>query len=351
MHRVLITGANGHIGANLIRSLLRRGYEIVPLVRHSSDTRSLDHLGLTYAYGDVMDRASLVAAAQGCDAIIHTAAVFAHWALDPATIIQPALSGTRNIFFAAQQAGIRRMIYTSSMVAIGFTSRPTEQRSEHDWNDDPQNPYTVAKRQSEQEALHLAEELQVPTIRLCPGAILGPYDYRGTPSMNLLADTIINSGLSYAGGLNIVDVRDVAETHALALDHGEPGQRYCVGGTNVTINDIAALVAKYTGIKARPLPGGRRTALVIARLLDGISAITRRPPAFSYTEVYENVERYGYIDSALGRQVFGITPRSLEETVRDSLRWLLHIGALKPQLASTYRERLQPDPEWLAGHP
>jgi dihydroflavonol-4-reductase len=103
--RILVTGANGHLGANIIRSLLKRGYEVVPFVRPSSDLRGLAPLNLTYAFGDVMDESSLLSAADGCDVIIHTAAVFRFWAEDPADIMQPALEGTRNIFNAAQKNG------------------------------------------------------------------------------------------------------------------------------------------------------------------------------------------------------------------------------------------------------
>ena len=118
MTRILVTGANGHVDANIIRSLLKRDYEVIPFVRATSDLRGLDPLNLTYAYGDVMDESSLLTAAEGCDVIIHTAAVYQYWAKNPDDIMKPALVGTRNMFNAAQQAGVKRVIYTSSVWAV-----------------------------------------------------------------------------------------------------------------------------------------------------------------------------------------------------------------------------------------
>lgn len=346
MARVLVTGANGHVGANVVRSLLRHGYEVVPLVRRSADTRSIDGLGLHCRYGDIMDRESLVAAARGCDAIIHTAAVFVFWAKNPDTIVQPALAGTRNILYAAQAAGVRRLVYTSSSFAIGLSDHPNETRCEDHWNNDPRNPYLVAKTLSEREALRLAEELGVPTVRLCPGSVLGPYDYRVTPSMDLLAEVIVNNGVYYNGGLNFVDARDVAEIHVRAIETGEPGQRYAAGGTNLHLRDLAALVAQYTGITAKPLPGGRRTALLAGSLFDLVSAVTGRKPFFSRSEAFECVGRYNYLDSSLAQRTFGITPRPIAETVHDALRWLVHINAIKARLTPPHADNLLPDPTW-----
>ncbi len=235
MARILVTGANGHIGANTIRSLLRHGHEVVPFVRRNADLRGIEKLGLSYRYGDIRDRESLAAAVEGCDVVIHLAAVVKTWSKNPDEIIQPTLSGTRNIFSAAKQAGIMRLIYTSSVAAVGSAPSPGTVRTELDWNEDAQNPYYVAKVRSEREALRLSETLAVPTIRLCPAYVLGPYDYRITPTTAAIVDLINGTRPTWEGGWNIVDVRDVAEAHAAAVDCGEPGARYVVGGANLEL--------------------------------------------------------------------------------------------------------------------
>ena len=132
MPRILVTGANGHIGANTVRSLLRRGYDVVPFVRTTSDVRGLEKLGLSYQYGDVMDYPSLVRAVDGCDAIIHHATMYRLWAKNPEDILQPAIVGTQNVFKAAQETQVRRLVYTSSVAAVGSLTKPVGVRTEAD---------------------------------------------------------------------------------------------------------------------------------------------------------------------------------------------------------------------------
>jgi dihydroflavonol-4-reductase len=165
MSRVLVTGANGHLGANIVRSLLRQGHGVIAFVRHNSDLRGLAGLNVTYHYGDVRDQASLMAACEGCDTAIHTAAVYNIWAKQVDDIMQPALVGSRNIIQVAQAHSLRRLIYTSSVAAVGYTTTPGQLLNESHWNEDGRNPYFQAKLQSEQETARLAAELGVPTIR------------------------------------------------------------------------------------------------------------------------------------------------------------------------------------------
>jgi dihydroflavonol-4-reductase len=346
MTRILVTGANGHLGANTVRSLLRRGYDVTSFMRHNTDRRSLTGLDLAYRYGDVMDRDSLIAAFAGCDVVIHTAAPYTTWAKKADDIIQPAVVGTRNVLAAAQETGIRRLVYTSSIAAVGYARDPNRPRTEQDWHEDARATYFVAKLQAEREALRLSEELGVPTIRLCPAMAYGPYDYRITPSSKLML-MLINDGLMYEGGDSLVDIRDVAEVHAAAVEQGEPGQRYVYGGASLHRRDLAAIITRYTGITPRSLPGGRRVALIVARLLELMAKVTGSPPAFTWGDVYESVDRYGYLDASLAIQTFGIVPRSAEETVRDCIRWLLHLGAIKVTIPDKLLASLPPDPEWL----
>jgi len=346
MTRVLVTGANGHIGANTVRSLLRHGYEVVPFVRSTSNLRGIEKLGLTCQYGDVMDYPSLVKVAQGCDAIIHHATVYRMWAKNPDDIIQPALVGTNNIFKAAKEAHVRRLIYTSSMVAVGYLPKPVGLRTEADWNEHTKSPYYIAKTQSEREALRLSEAYGIPTIRLCPTHVSGPYDYGITPSTKGILDFINKTGTTYEAGTNYVHVYDVGEVHALALEHGEPGGRYVVGGDNLHLKELAALITKLTGVK----PGHLGITGPIAELFGAIiafpSKITGSEPPFDAKVIHDVVGRYGYFDCSLTNQTFGITPRRAEEVVRDTIRWLLFLGKIKPEVAERVSSAFPPDPDW-----
>lgn len=346
MAQVLVTGANGHIGANTVRSLLRHGHEVIPFVRRDADLRGIEKLGLKYRYGDIRNCEGLVAAMEGCDVVVHLAAVVRIWSKNPDEIIQPTLIGTRNVFTAAQQARIWRLVYTSSVAAVGSTPSPNRLRTEGDWNEDAWSPYFCAKVRSEQEAVRLSERLAVPTVRLCPAWVFGPYDYRITPSTAIILRLVNGNGPTWEGGLNIVDARDVAEAHAAAVDCGEPGARYVVGGANLELKEIGQLIRRFTGIQPKHVGAGRPVALVLGSLLDLGAKMTGSEPILTRSAAHEMIQRYWYYDCTLANTTFGLTPRGGEETVRDCVRWLLHVGAIKRVLAAPYIEKLTRDGDW-----
>lgn len=346
MTRILITGANGHLGANIIRSLLCHGHEVVPFVRRNADLRGIEKLGLTYRYGDIMDVESLIAAADGCEVIIHTATQAKIWAKNPDEIMKPALVGTRNVFTAAHQTRVRRLIYTSSVVAIGPSLSPNMLRTELDWHTGAQNPYSLAKLHSEQEAVQLSQSLAVPTIRLCPSFVLGAYDYRITPSTAIILGLINGTKRSWEGGWNPVDVRDVAEIHAAAVDCGEPGQRYIIAGTNLRPIEVAQLINRLTGITPKHFGSGRKWSFLIGYLYEIVAKSTGSPPVMTKSDAHDIIERYWYFDCSQTKDTFGLVPRGAEETIRDCIRWLLHIGVIKASLPRQFAKKLAPDPEW-----
>ena len=218
-------------GANVVRSLLRRDHEVVSFVRKTSNLQGLEGLDdLTYRYGDMLDLDSLKAAAEGCEVIIHTAAIYRFYVADPADLIQETLEGTHNVFEAAKTAGVKRVIYTSTTFTIGASTDPDTLYSPSNWNDDPHLPYARAKVKAEKLAWRLADEMGISLIVFCPDGILGPYDYAITESTALLKGWLDGTGVIGGGGASFVDVRDVAEVHAQAVTKGEPGQRYIIAG-------------------------------------------------------------------------------------------------------------------------
>ena len=170
MARVFITGANGHIGAHTTREVLKRGHEVVPFVRKTSDQRGLEGLNLDYHYGDIMDPASVEAAVAGCDTVIHLAAVYKVWDSDDRAILDPALIGVRNVFEAGQKAGVRRLIYVSSAASI--CARPRTGTTK------PRMPTTSAKR----------------TASVKPGSWPSPAGFRCCPSARRLCSARWTTG-------------------------------------------------------------------------------------------------------------------------------------------------------------
>ena len=327
--KVLVTGANGHIGANVVRELLQQGHQVKAFVRQGANLDGLAGLAVEFAYGDVMNLVSLQPAAKGCDAIIHLAAVYKTIAKTAEEIVEPAVQGSRNIFIAAKEAGIKRIVYTSSIASIGFSTSPTEMRNGNDWNEDAQNSYYVAKTQSEKVAQQLSRDYEIELIVLCPAIVLGPYDYRVTPSNQLVMDWLNGLGQTYRGGLNLVDVRDVAAAHVAALTKGESRKRYIVGGDNLEVKEIGRLIKKLAGVAPLHLPTPRGLTLVFAAVVEWVSRRLGIRPLFTRDLVYEVVERYGFYDCSETNRTFGIKPRTAEQCLQGSIAWLVKMGRVK----------------------
>jgi len=331
--QVLVTGANGHIGAHVVRQLLDQGHQVRAFVRQGADLRALEGLSPEFAEGDIMDRDAVQKAAAGVDAIIHMAAVYKTIAKTVDEIVEPAIQGARNVFEAARDQGIQRVVYTSSVASVGFSYDPSELRTGDDWNNDPHNPYYLAKTRSEQTAQKLAAEYGVHLVVICPAIVLGPGDYRITPSNQLVKDWLNGIGQTYRGGLNLVDVRDVAAAHVAALTKGENGRRYVVGGDNIEVRQIGLLLKALTGKRPLHIGLGRGPMLWSAKWVERLCRLFGIKPPFTYDLVYEVSERYAYIDTRETNQTFGLEPRGAEETLKASIAWLIDQNQLRPALA------------------
>ncbi|MCP5206791.1 MAG: NAD-dependent epimerase/dehydratase family protein [Hahellaceae bacterium] len=338
---VLVTGANGHIGANVVRALLVKGHKVRAFVRNNADIRGLEGLQVEYFHGDVMDPSPLAQAAEGCDAIIHLAAVYKTIAKTPEEIVEPAIKGAENVFAAAAKAGIKRVVYTSSVASVGFSYDAQTLRSGDDWNEDPQNPYYIAKTRSEQKAQELAKKHDIHLVVICPAIVLGAYDYRVTPSNQLVMDWINGTGQTYKGGLNLVDVRDVAQAHVEALDKGNCCQRYILGGENIDVKQIGELLKEMTGIKPLYLPFGRSATLLTAKIVEKICKLFGITPPFTYDLVYEVAERYAYYDTSATLKDLQIQPRSAKDALANSIQWLLKTNKIKHSLSGRVSEKFK----------
>lgn len=326
--KVLVTGANGHLGANTIRKLCNRGHEVVAFVRPTADLRGLDGLHVHYAQGDVTDSHALTTAAEGCDVIIHSAIFFAYWAKDPALIEEPALQGARNAIAAAKAVGAKRLVYTSSSWAIGLSDSPEQIRTAEDWNDHPHSPYARAKTFSERLAWEEADKAGVPMIALCPGALFGPYDYRMTPSSRMLLGMADGSGQTLNSGLAFADARDAGAIHALAVDHGEVGQRYAVT-QYLHFREMGKHVSALTGKQVKHFGAPKAVARLVGSMMEFGARFTGKEPPITRGIVDDAAERYMYIDGSPTWRAFDYTPYTARDTVRESLAWYRQMGWLQ----------------------
>lgn len=339
--KVLVTGANGHIGAHVCRQLLEQGHKVTALVRPKADLKGLEGVDVTLCRGDVMNPEDVTAAAKGNEAIIHLAAVYKTIAKTAEEIVEPAVQGAKSVFAAATANGIQRVVYTSSVASVGFSYDPQDRRTGDDWNNDAHNPYYVAKTQSEKTAQALAKEHGIHLVVICPAIVLGPLDYRITPSNQLVMDWLNGIGQTYKGGLNLVDVRDVAAAHVAALTNGESGRRYIIGGENIEVGAIGRKLKALTGIKPMHLPTGRGLTLWTAKWVERVCRLIGVKPPFTYDLVYEVAERYAYFDTDETNETFHLQPRKAEETLKGSINWLLENHRLKPKVERQVKEKLE----------
>lgn len=347
MAKILVTGATGHIGANVVREAHAGHHEVTAFCRPRSDRRGIDGVPVRIAEGDVLDRESVDAAMRGVDQVVHLAANFAIWSRDPAEVLRPSIDGTRHVLEAAAKAGVRRVVMASSSAAVGFSVSPDVLRTERDWVEAPRMPYYQAKAQSERLAHEVAKTLGLELTTLCPTLVLGPHDWRVTPSMKAILD-LVNGGPTIDGGSNVVSVADVARAFLAALERGEPGERYLVGSENCSLADLGRMIAEHTGRTPRHLKAPRWLLSTMATFMEAGAAITGKPPSMTRAAVHDVAFKYAYFDCSKARTALGLSPAAAPDVVRDTVRWLVTLGVVKPQVARAIRERggpLAPDRE------
>lgn len=342
--KILVTGANGHLGANTIRALLKRDYQVKAFVRKDSNVSGLEGLPVEYSYGDVQNGHSLLEASKNCDAIIHHAAVYKYWSRTVEEIIAPAVEGTENIFKAAHENGIKRMVYTSSIYAIGTSNDPQKVLTVKDWNLNSRVPYGIAKAKSEELAWELSTKYNIPMISLCPGAIFGRYDYRVTPSNRFILDMIKGLGMTMETTISFVDARDAGELHALAIDKGKVGNRYVVTSEALRMKTLGDMVHQLTGKKIPHSSLGRSFNIGMAKAIEVVANISDWDPPLTAGVMKEYSHRYAQYDNSKTIKDFDYRFRSLESSVRDTIKWFAYLYPDK--LNKKIRNEFQPEPEW-----
>lgn len=344
--KVLVTGANGHIGCHIVRSLLERGHEVRGLVRPTSDLRGLTDVDVELFRGNVMDPDSVDAAVEDCEVVFHAAAVFRMWAKDESEILAPAMQGAENVIGACMRHGVRRLVYTSSTNSIGFSSRADLLRSEQDWNDKGATAYVRAKLESEKFAVKLAEEQGVEMVVTLPALVLGPHDYRVTPSTQIVRDVVLRKMPAADTGLNIVHVADVAEGHVLAAEKGRPGERYILGGDNITGVDLAARLAKLTGGKPTMKAPPKWMLRAMVPFAAVASKLTGKEPIVTHALIDDFIGTHAVFDVSKAKSELDYHPRGADETLEDTVRWLVHTGELTDAAVAGLSEKFAPAPGW-----
>ncbi len=336
--KVLVTGATGFIGSNVVRELLASGYQVRALVRPGSNTVNLDGLDVELARGDITEPSTLGPALQGCQALFHVAAAYTLWHRTPSAIYRANVQGTENILSAASAARLERVVYTSSVAAIGHPAgggpgtEATPARLGH-----MVGHYKRSKYLAEQVALKFARQ-GLPVVIVNPSTPLGPGDIKPTPTGRIVLDFLNGRMPAYLNtGLNVVHVRDVARGHVSALNKGKEGERYILGHQNVTLSDLFQRLASITGLRA---PGVRLPvglALALAGLDYAIEGwLLRREPRIPLEGV-RMARQPMYFDSSKAVRELDLPQTPIEEALADAASWFLERGYVTPSRQTRLR--------------
>ena len=319
----LVTGANGHLGNNLVRALLDRGKNVRSSVRNVNYAEPFEGLDCEVVYADLLDRESLSKAMKDVETLYQVAAVFKHWAKNlQKEIIGVNLEGTKNVLEVAAEQGVKRIVYVSSMAALDHTSVPMEETT---WNSDFPNAYYQSKTESEKLAWNLAEKLDLWLVSVLPSGMIGPNCFGHlTPTMDVLNAIVKNKlPIDINFHFNYVDVRDVANSMIAAAEKGRSGERYILGNEiSITTTEIIKLAQSlFPGVK-KPARRSKNLVMALAFLMEFSSKITGKAPNMtrSLVKTYYGADQRVSISKA--RRELGYNPRSPEDALKEALIYL-----------------------------
>lgn len=331
MGAVLVTGATGFVGAAVARKLRAQGAEIRFLVRARSDTRNIDGLAGERVVGDLGDPASLKRAAAGCSALYHVAADYRLWVPEPAEIYRINVDGSVALVRAAAEAGVSRIVYCSSVAVLGINKdgTPSDEATPVALAD-MIGHYKRSKFLAEEAVRKLVAEEKAPVVIVNPSTPVGPRDLRPTPTGRLIRDAAQGKMPAYVDtGLNVVHVDDVAEGHILAFEKGRIGERYVLGGDDMSLRDILATIAAAAGRKAPSVRLPRRALFPLAYAVETwAKLVSKREPLFT-VEGLKMAAKLMYFSSAKAERELGYAPRPGATALADAVAWLRAEGALR----------------------
>jgi dihydroflavonol-4-reductase len=264
--KVFLTGATGFVGCHVARTLASEGAELRLLVRKTSNLENIAGIPATTVTGDLLAPESLRTAIRGCDAVMHVAADYRLWVRDPKQMYAANVDGTRALLLIAREEGVRRVVYTSSVATMGFKTDGTIVDEDTPVAiDDMIGHYKRSKFLAEQEALKAAADGQQVMV-LNPTTPIGSCDVKPTPTGRIVVDFLNKKFPAYVDtGLNLVDVNEVARTHIAALECGKPGERYILGGENLTLKQILDKMSAITGLPSPTMKVPHAVAMTFFR--------------------------------------------------------------------------------------
>lgn len=319
--RLFVTGATGFVGAHVAQVAAAQGAELRLLTRASSNTSRLpEHADVVV--GDLRAPEGFRAALVGCDALIHVAADYRLWVPDPAEMYKANVEGTRELLRLARQAGVRRVVYTSSVATMGFKMDGTVVDEETPVGEaDMIGHYKRSKWMAEQVAIEAARAGQ-EVIILNPTTPIGSLDTKPTPTGRIVVDFLNRNFPAYVDtGLNLVDVDEIARMHLVALERGRPGERYILGGENLTLKQILDRLAAITGLPSPTMKVPHGVAMAFAYFDETVTGKLRGKEPRATVEAVRMGRKMMFASSAKAELELGLRVGSVEVALRSACAW------------------------------
>ena len=322
MKPALVTGASGFLGWHVARVLRERGYPVRALVRAGSRVDALD---VEPVMGDLRDADSLGRAVAGCGLVFHVAADYRLWAKEPSELYRSNVDGTRNVLEAARQAGVERVVYTSTVGCIGVPDGGIGNEDLPVSLADMAGDYKRSKFLAEQVALEFARR-GLPVVIVNPTAPVGDHDVKPTPTGKIVVDFLNGDMPAFIDtGLNVVDVRDTAEGHWLACERGRPGERYILGSENLTLAQILQELAQITGRRAPTTRLPYAVAWCAGACSTAWAGVTGTPPRIPM-EAVRMARKKMWVTHEKARRELGFAPGPARQALKRAVEWFERAG-------------------------
>ena len=322
----LVTGGTGFVGANLVRELIGDGHTVRVLARPGGDRRALDGCRVEIVDGDLLDAASLRRAVTRVRHVYHAAADYRLWAPDPRALYRANVDGTRHLLEAAAEAGAERIVYTSTVGAVGIPKdgRPGDETTPVSLAD-MVGAYKASKFLAERVADEWAAR-GAPVVIVNPSAPIGPWDVKPTPTGQMIVDFLDGKMIgSVDTGLNVIHVRDVARGHILAAQKGRVGERYILGHRDLALLDIFRMLSGLTGVPAPRFRVPYAVAWMAAAAMEGAALVTRRAPRVPLTAV-RMARKTMFFSADKAVRELGLPQTSAETALADAVAWFTDHG-------------------------
>ena len=326
----LLTGATGFVGAAVLRALVARGERVRALVRPASNRSNLAAIEVEIVEGDLTDPSSLAAALEGCRALYHVAADYRLWVPEPASIYRANVDGTVNLMRAALAAGIERIVYTSSVATLGLNANgtPSDETAKSSLAT-MIGHYKRSKFLAEEAVTALARDAGLPAVIVNPSTPIGPRDIKPTPTGRLIRDAALGRLPAYVDtGLNVVHVDDVAAGHLLAFERGRAGERYILGGEDMSLRRILELVAAATGRHAPRIRLPHDLVMPVAHIAEAWTRVFGGSEPLVTRDGVRMSRKRMYFSSAKAERELGYRRRPAKDAIADAIAWFEANGYL-----------------------